>query len=454
MMRLHFLIIIALFILSALPVQAAPREISLDQDTLGTVSVLAPVGEPNRFIIFVFDGELTSERRANAEAMVAQGAAVAPISSAIVLQRLDQETDADATCVYALGEFEDLSTLAQHALGTKNYHWPIILGAGPISGTVAYLALAQAPPNTAAGAVSIGMRTKLASRLPFCAGANASPSPDGGFIYAPSNNVPGRWVLIMSNPPGPEIDDIVKASNSNELRVVPGDEHSQFQAVVAACIEVGASSRASVSGLPLVELPSKERPVAVAIFISGDGGWRDIDKQVAEVLAGKNIAVVGIDAMRYFWRKKTPEVIAGDLERIALVYGERWQVQTFALLGYSMGADVLPPAWPFLPETMRNKVKLVALIGLEPTAAFEISLAGYLGVPSAAEIDIESSLRTLPVRRVMCFYGADEEPGVDTACTLPELDGATRIMRPGGHHFDGEYQPIAQAVLDQLQTQN
>jgi type IV secretory pathway VirJ component len=250
----------------------------------------------------------------------------------------------------------------------------------------------------------------------------------------------------------PEIDAIMKADSSNELRVVPGDEPVRFQAALAAAFEIDVSSAATVSGLPLVELPSKQRPIALAIFLSGDGGWRDIDKQVAEMLASKNIAVVGVDSLRYFWRKKTPEMIAGDLERIALIYSQRWQVPHLALLGYSMGADVLPPAWPFLPATIRNNVKLIALMGLEPTASFEISVAGYVGVASAADVDIRSALKTLPAQRVMCIYGVDEQPGVDTACTLPELDNATRIMRPGGHHFDGEYQPIAQAILERLQA--
>lgn len=50
----------------------------------------------------------------------------------------------------------------------------------------------------------------------------------------------------------------------------------------------------------------------------------------------------------------------------------------------------------------------------------------------------------------MCFYGVDEKEDNSTACVLPGLDGATRIERPGGHHFDGNYQVIADDILKRL----
>jgi type IV secretory pathway VirJ component len=42
---------------------------------------------------------------------------------------------------------------------------------------------------------------------------------------------------------------------------------------------------------------------------------------------------------------------------------------------------------------------------------------------------------------------AEEKAADDTACTAPELGNAARIERPGGHHFDGEYQPVADMIL-------
>ena len=45
---------------------------------------------------------------------------------------------------------------------------------------------------------------------------------------------------------------------------------------------------------------------------------------------------------------------------------------------------------------------------------------------------------------MQCFYGAEEK---DTACTSPELKGAQVVKTPGGHHFDGDYGKLADAIL-------
>ena len=54
------------------------------------------------------------------------------------------------------------------------------------------------------------------------------------------------------------------------------------------------------------------------------------------------------------------------------------------------------------------------------------------------------------VAKVNAFV--EEQKDNDTGCTLPELDGATRVARTGGHHFGGDYQEIAQIILDRLRA--
>ena len=63
---------------------------------------------------------------------------------------------------------------------------------------------------------------------------------------------------------------------------------------------------ASVAGLPLVELPASSQSRLMAVFFSGDGGWRDIDRTIGEHLQSMGVSVVGWDSVRYFWRRKTP----------------------------------------------------------------------------------------------------------------------------------------------------
>jgi type IV secretory pathway VirJ component len=440
---LGFAATLALF---AAPAVAAPRELVLQQDTFGSLPLLAPLNEPKAFVIYLFDGELTAGRRAEAEAIVARGAAVVPLSTQAAINRMEAAEEVGDDCYYALGEFEDLSTLAQRALGSASYRWPAILGNGSASGTLAYLSIAQAPANTAAGSVSLGFETALASHLPFCPGAKGTAGP-GGFTYAPATSIPAPWILVAPTEPPAEIRAFVDADAGNELRVVAGDAQAHFEAAVEAALRMGSPPTAGLDDLPLVELPARSRSTAFAVFLSGDGGWRDIDKSIAETLSRSGMSVVGVDSLRYFWKRKSPDQIAADIERIIATYEQRWQAQRVLLIGFSMGADIIPPVWNRLSRSTRDKIKLVALMGLEATVAYEISIAGYLGM-GADEVDIRPDLKTLPRDKVLCFFGSQEKADGDTACTLPEMNGATLLERSGGHHLDGDYEAIARDILD------
>jgi type IV secretory pathway VirJ component len=79
-------------------------------------------------------------------------------------------------------------------------------------------------------------------------------------------------------------------------------------------------------------------------------------------------------------------------------------------------------------------------------------MAGWLGLSSSADIPLGPYLAQLPKDRVMCVYSVEEQKDNNTGCTLPELDGATRVARSGGHHFGGDYQEIAQIILDRLRA--
>lgn len=442
------------------------REVQVEHEVFGGVAVFAPSqgSSPRAFIIYLTDdggNQLTVERRASVERLVAQGAAVAPLSAPAVLNHLAARADTAATCLDAFEEFEDLSTLAQRTLGGTNYRWPVLLGDGPTGGTLAYLALAQAPVNTTAGAVSLAFSPALSSGLPLCPGAPLVPSTaldKMQHVYAPSTDVPGRWLLVAQERPSPEIEAFLRADDGNEFRLVPGaGPDAQLRAAEAAALELGAPPATSLGDLPLVEIPARgqgpgnaAKAGTLAVFVSGDGGWRDIDKRIAEELAAQGVAVVGIDALRYFWGRKSPETVARDIERIIATYGQRWQVRRVALLGFSLGADALPLAWSHLGPATRDQVRLVALMGLGTTADLEVSVTGLLGIASAQAVDARPALRTLPASRVLCFFGTDEKAAGESGCLLPELAGATLVERPGGHHLNRDYGPVAKAILARL----
>ncbi|WP_413989493.1 virulence factor family protein [Labrys okinawensis] len=428
---------------------AAPRQVQVQEEVLGKVTVLAPEDEPTKYVALLSDKDgFSPAYNAVAEKLVAQGSAVMLIDSRAFIDGLDKSDEED--CHYAFGDIEDASREAQRQLGMQTWRWPVVMGLGKLGGTYAYINLAQAPENTAAGAVSTDFSDEMASKLRMCDGPSSDKAADGNWKYKPLEEMPGRWTLVTTTPPDATEQAFIAGTKGATSIVASDGADAVNDAAVKAAVEMGAPPNQELSDLPLVELPASGPPVGLAIFISGDGGWRDIDKTIGEILQKEGVAVVGIDSLRYFWSTKEPDVIASDLTRIISYYTKLWGAKRIAVIGYSLGADVIPFTWQKLSPQTQKKVNLLAMLGLEPTADFEISVSGWLGVASSSDVDLKPYLPGLPFEKTMCFYGAEEVPDNDTACVFPEMKKAEIIERPGGHHFDGNYEPVARAILDRL----
>ena len=158
------------------------------------------------------------------------------------------------------------------------------------------------------------------------------------------------------------------------------------------------------------------------------------------------MSVVGIDSLRYFWRKKSPEQTAHDIDRVIRTYAARWHANSIALIGYSFGADVLPFVYNRLPMRVRERVTLMSLLGFASAADFEIKVTGWLGLPpSAAALPEPPEIEKVPPALVQCFYGEDE---TDTMCPEVTKLAMTVVRTKGGHHFGGDYPYLAQVILN------
>ncbi|MEE7548767.1 virulence factor, partial [Xanthomonas sp. Kuri4-1] len=197
-----------------------------------------------------------------------------------------------------------------------------------------------------------------------------------------------------------------------------------------------------LAGLPLVELhaPGSDR---LAILISGDGGWRELDKGIAADLQRRGVSVVGWNSLRYFWSEKSPQQVGSDLARVMVEYRRRWHADRVALVGYSFGADVMPFAYAQLPPAQRDAVQSISLLGLAHGADFKVRVGGWLGLGASSERPVLPALARLDPHRVQCIYGQQEK---DTLCPELRARGVAVVMRPGGHHFDHDPSALTDAI--------
>jgi type IV secretory pathway VirJ component len=424
----------------------APVPPALQTGRLGDVRLIEPQGTP-RGLVFLFStahGWSSSDDRV-AAGLAYEGAIVVGVDFHVYRRALNAS---GGECLYLLSEIESLSQQVQRSQGLASYTSPILAGRGH-AGMLVSAALAQTPFATAKGAVAVNPTEALRTRLPLCPGASFEKTP-AGFVYAPVKTLPGTWSVgftrdadragrarveaaIAAGMPG-DLTDGRTGESADELLV----------RLTAAQLETAEPAAAKIE-LPLVELPATRATDTLAIVLSGDGGWRDLDKTIAEWLHNNGVNVVGWDSLRYFWKKRTPDEIARDLDSVILRYSDLWHARNVVLVGYSFGADVLPFAYNRLSDKARSNVVQVSLLAFSHSTDFVVHLSAWLGAGASPDAlpNGEETAR-IPSQLIQCFYGRDEE---DTYCPELEKAGAEVIATAGGHHFDGNYDALAARIL-------
>ena len=224
---------------------------------------------------------------------------------------------------------------------------------------------------------------------------------------------------------------------------------ARLAAQVSATMPAATPALADVSDLPLVEVPVQRSGVlTLAIFLSGDGGWADLDRQVSEVLAAHGVGVVGLNARAYLSKRKTPDEAARDVARIARAYSARWGTRRLVLVGYSRGATMVPFVATRLPADLRQQLVLLAMLGLEPATNFQFHWMDILrDTRRTDDLPVAPELERLRGQHMLCVYGTGEKA---SACRDADPALLTKVARPGDHHFDGDYRALGDLILGQL----
>jgi type IV secretory pathway VirJ component len=447
-------------LVAALALAAAPRW--LDVPGTGKVEVHSPEGPPARVVILLSGSDgLEPGTAALADGLAARGALVLSVDTPAYLAQAKERR-----CAYPAADLEALAQHAQQALGLPAYQRPFLVGHAT-GAAVAWAALSIGPPGTFAGGVLLAARPGQPLPVRLCTAWGPRPEEvDGGSRPGPGARPGAPLELVTGAADGADPASgaaAFAAAIGARFTAVPGVGHALaptapwLEATWAAIGRGAAVERApaatapsELAGLPLVEVPAQGGD-RLAILLTGDGGWVGLDREVAAALAARGVAVVGLDSLKYFWKKRTPAETAADLARIARHYLAAWNRRTVLLVGYSRGADVLAIVAGRLPADVQRQLRLVAMLGPSTFAELEVHVVDLLAsVRRKDTFPTEQAVRdtggTVPM---LCIHGAGED---DSLCPhVRDLPWVKTVVLPGHHHFGGDYGKLAALVLEAAQ---
>lgn len=205
-----------------------------------------------------------------------------------------------------------------------------------------------------------------------------------------------------------------------------------------------------VSGLPVIVLqapPDDVKPMV--LFITGDGGWKNFDPKLAGQFVDQQVPVVALNALHYFWDKKTPQQTAATAALLLEKYMKLWHKKTFILVGFSFGADVMPFIVNRLPGNLMNSCAGVALFSPGTSTDFEIHLSQMMNSHRKWKYDVVKEVENMKDVRLLCFFGAEEH---NFPTGILSKSGYQVIYLQGGHHYEDNKLNVGQMVLKKLQV--
>lgn len=258
----------------------------------------------------------------------------------------------------------------------------------------------------------------------------------------PKSAAHGKWMVAWNDAPDdpsaafvrdqPNADTSISDYDISLPQVLNGELRHQL---------VGGADNGGLN-IPIVEVPSGQPSDTVTLFLSGDGGWRDLDKEISEYMAKVGYPVVGVDTLRYYWEHKSPEQTAADLTELMAHYRQKWGAKRFILAGYSFGADVLPAIYNRMGAEQQERIDGMILLAFARSGSFEIAVEGWLGA-TGKEAATGPEMDKVPGDKVFCVYGVEETN--ESGCTEATMHGE-KLQLPGGHHFDENYPALAKRL--------
>jgi len=451
---------------------------ALSTDTMtygafGKIIIYKPSVAPTTVILFISgDAGWNKDAENIAENISKTGALVAGIDYKHFVKNMIKRKSA---AIYPAGDLEELSFRLQRKFKMKKYIKPIL--AGHSSGaTLVYGALVQAPANTFKGAVAMGFCPDIQITKPLAKGNGLTYhvlKESKSYYLDPCVTLTAMFIVLGGNKdqvcPVTNLSQYLEGMKYAEIIPLPKVGHGfavgskwqpQFVEAIKKIKETptyaeqnaaqnkftqNMTSVLSADDISLSLLPSiKNDTLPIALVISGDGGWTSFDQSFSRILADNGIPVVGLDAQKYFWDKKSPEGTAQDVVKAVQYFMTLWNRKSFILIGYSFGACVVPFIAEKLPEQLKSNLKGVFSLSPDEKGDFEIHITDMLSLGGANEqYDVLAEMKRIKEFHPVCIFGEEEES--DTRIHFAET-GAKIFTLPGTHHYDNNFTALAGVI--------
>jgi type IV secretory pathway VirJ component len=372
-------------------------------------------------------------------------------------------------CYTIAADFVQLATEVEKKYDFPEYKPPVLMGYSS-GATLVYGILAQARPGTFIGGISIGFCPDLELPKPLCEinGLTVKAEvPGKKYILQPSEKLGNPWIVLNGKLDRicnyPDVLDFMSKTKDAELITLPKVGHgfakwtdfmpqwkeaytkltSQYEKEKPPKVMID-----DVKNLPLIITNSKtpDPQAPVALLISGDGGWYGFEQQIADNLAMHGIPTIGLDSKKYFWTRRSPEETASDIAKALNFYGTQWGRTRYVLVGYSLGAEIVPFIINRLPDDVKAKVQSAVLLSPATTTDFEIHISNMLGMGNRQNTyNATDEIIKMQNTQTLIIFGEGEKT------EIPELISATKVIVrkiPGDHHYKFNLPLIMQTMRE------
>ena len=210
--------------------------------------------------------------------------------------------------------------------------------------------------------------------------------------------------------------------------------------------QIGAQ-KDNLSDIPVSVFKSKQQEAAkpLIIYVSGDGGENTFSTDIVSTFNSQGYPVIFFNTLKYFWKKKDPSQAAADFEKVIGHYKNELNRGKIWLIGYSMGASVLPFIYNRLSSQTQALINNIVFISPSEQTDFEVHVSSLFSKDKGESVAAEMSKIAKPF---MIIQGSDETDMMNTG--MLDKRKFSFLVLKGGHHYNANTDLMVKSIIQNI----